>query len=170
MNEKHKRRIEAVNKLHEKADSFRGRILNVIAVIERDMAIILTDYFCTADEDKRALFFEHVAGKLSLEKKKRILIEVVKRDYPYYWNENKETLRDLQKIQEFRNKLAHSVIDTTDEAIAKPINLGVSFVGWNDGIPVTEIDVQEWKARAIDVASKLSEIKSLLPFKERPVA
>jgi len=61
-------------------------------------------------------------------KKKEILIEIVKADYPRYWEENKEFLNSLQRIQEFRNKLAHSVLDVSDDALERPLEEGVGFI------------------------------------------
>ena len=90
MDETYKKKVRAAEKLHEKARYLRGRFLNSVAVIERDIAAMLTEYFCTTDEEKRELFFSKVAEKLSLQKKKEIIIEIVKADYPRYWEENKE--------------------------------------------------------------------------------
>lgn len=128
----------AAEKLHEKARYFRGRFLNSVAVI-------LTEYFCTTDEEKQDLFFKKVAEKFSLQKKKEILIEIVKNDYPLYWVNNKEFLNSLQNIQEFRNKLAHSVLDVSDYALSRPLEEGVRFVQWKKGEPVTDKDFNEWE-------------------------
>jgi hypothetical protein len=163
------KKVDAAKKLHEKARYLRGRFLNSVAAIEHDIAVILTEYFCTVDESKRELFFEKVAEKLSLQNKKEILIEIVRNDYPSFWEENKQFLIDLQHIQEFRNKLAHSVLDVSDEALARPIEEGVGFVQWKKGSPVTDKEFQEWEVRANMVSSTLADIKQLLPFKEKPL-
>lgn len=170
MDEAYRKKVNAAKKLHEKARYLRGRFLNSVAVIERDIAVILTEYFCTIDESKRELFFEKVAEKLSLQKKKEILIEIVKNDYPRYWEENKQFLIDLQHIQEFRNKLAHSVLDVSDEALARQPEEGIGFVQWKKGAPVTDGEFEEWVVRANMLGSTLSDIKRLLPFKEKPLA
>ncbi len=170
MDEAHKQKMLSAEKLHEKARYLRGRFLNYVAVIERDIAAILTEYFCIIDEAKRELFFFKVAEKLSLQKKKEILIEIVKADYPRYWEENKEFLNSLQQIQEFRNKLAHSVLDVSDEALARPLEEGVGFIQWQKGAPVTDEEFQDWEVKANMLHSTLSDIKRLLPFKEKPIA
>lgn len=170
MDDEYNKKVAAAQKLHEKARYFRGRFLNSVAVIERDIAVILTDYFCTVDEDKRAMFFERVAEKLSLQRKKDILVEIVKNDYPRYWEEHKQFLTDLQSIQDFRNKLAHSVLDVSDEALSRPIEEGVGFVQWRKSDPITDTEFQEWEVRANMLSSTLSDIKLLLPFKEKPIA
>ena len=170
MDEEFSNKVAAAKKLHEKARYLRGRFLNLVAVIERDIAVILTEYFCTKDENKRELFFETVAERLSLQKKKEILIDIVKNDYPRYWEENKEILTYLQNIQEVRNKLAHSVIDVSDEALSRPIEKGVGFVQWRKGEPITDREFEDFEVRANTVNSTLSGIKNLLPFKETPMA
>lgn len=169
MDEKYRKSVAAAKKLHEKARYLRGRFLNSVAVIERDIAVILTEYFCTEDEKKRALFFSKVTEKISLNKKKEILIDIVKNDYPRYWEENKQFLTDLQNIQEFRNKLAHSVIDVSEEALARPIEEGIGFVQWGKGKPITDRDFEEWEVRANMVSTTLLDIKRLLPYKEKPI-
>ena len=57
MNQTHEEKVAAASKLHEKARYLRGRFLNHVAVIEKEIAVILTEYFCTEDETKRELFF-----------------------------------------------------------------------------------------------------------------
>lgn len=164
------KKMAAAEKLHEKARYLRGRFLNFVAVIERDMAMILTEYFCTEDDSKRELFYKKLAEKLSLRQKKEILIDIVRADYPRYWEENKQIFRDLQDIQEFRNKLAHSVLDVSDDALSRPIQEGVAFVQWNKGEPITDREFNNWELRAKKVCSALSDIKRLLPYKESPIA
>ncbi len=169
MDEGYTKKVAAAQRLHEKARYLRGRFLNSVAVIERDIAVILTQYFCTEDEEKQTLFFSRVAENLSLQKKKEILIEIVKNDYPRYWEEHKQFLHDLKNIQEFRNKLAHSILDVSDEALARPIEEGVGFVQWKKGEPITDDEFQDWEVRANMLSSTLSDIKRLLPFKETPI-
>ena len=170
MNDQYEKKVIAAKKLHEKARYLRGRFLNYVAVIERDMAVILTEYFCTADESKRELFFEKVAERLSLQKKKEIFIDIVKNDYPLYWDKNKELLRNLDKIQQFRNKLAHSVIDVSDDALARPIEEGVGFIQWNKGQPITERQFEDLEMKANMVSGTIRDIMPLLPFKQKPIA
>jgi hypothetical protein len=143
-----------------------------VAVIEREIALILTDYFCTSDEEKRKLFFTDVVNAhfFSLNSKKEVLVKIVKSDYPRYWNENIATLKALDEIMRFRNKLAHSVVDVSDLAITRPLEEGIGFVEWKDGEPITEKDFQDWDVKTNMVLTCLLEIKRLLPFKEKPIA
>ncbi len=159
--------FRAARLLHERAREYRGRFLNRMAVIEHDIAEILTDYFCRDDPDKQHLFFERIACRLSLEEKRNVLTAIVKADYPSYWDDHASFLKDIQQLQVFRNKLAHSILDVSDEALARPPEAGVGFVQWKGGEPVTEHELDNWCARANMIAGTLKEIRMLLPFKER---
>lgn len=160
-------KIAAAKKLHEKARQLRGRFLNHVAVIERDVAVIITEYFCREDEEKRDLFFAKVAERLPLRTKRDILFDIVKNDYPSYWEEHKELLANLQKIQDFRNKLAHSVLDVSDEALSRPLEEGVGFLQWKKGKPVTDKEFDDLAANANMVTSVLRDIRTMLPYKEK---
>jgi hypothetical protein len=94
----------------------------------------------------------------------------VKQDYPRYWDSHSDVLRDLDDIMAFRNRLAHSVVDVSETALARPLESGVGFVDWNQGEPITDEQFQEWDTKAGMVITCLIEIKRLLPFKERPKA
>jgi len=163
-------RIKAAQKIHERARYLRGRFLNSVACIERDIATILTDYFCTSDQEKRELFFNAIvtAHFFSLKAKKEVLMRIVKKDYPRYWDENNEVLKNLDDIMTFRNKLAHSVVDVSEAALARPIEDGIGFIDWEAGEPITDKQFQEWEVKANMVSSCLIDIKKLLPYKEKP--
>jgi hypothetical protein len=147
----------------------RGRFLNSVAAIERDIAVILTEYFCTSDPAKQELFFRHVVTSPSfpLRVKKEVLIRIVKNDYPRYWDEHSAVLQALDEIMTFRNKLAHSIVDVSDTALTRPLEEGIGFVDWKQGEPITDEQFQEWEVKSNMVSSCLVEIKRLLPFKER---
>ena len=161
-------KVRAAERLHEKARDLRGRFLNHVAVIERDIAVILTEYFCRENKDKRALFFTEMAEKTSLQKKKELLFNIVKADYPRFWEENAEHLNELQLIQEFRNKLAHSIVDVSEEALSRPPEAGIGFLQWKGGRLVTDREFDEFVVKANMVLSVLGDVRQLLPFKEEP--
>ena len=168
MDEARRAKLAAAQKLHERAREIRGGFLNLVAGIERDLALILTDYFCTTDSGKREIFFGQVTRRMSLNQKREILVSIVQKDYPTFWDEHKDFIRDLQQIQEFRNKLAHSVVDASDSALARPLEEGVGFVQWRDAEPITDEELEDWEVRTNMLASTLIDIRRLLPYKEIP--
>ena len=162
MADEHADLIKTAKKIHEKARYLRGRFLNTLAVVERDIGLILTEYFCTNDENKQELFFEKVVERLSLQRKKEIIIEIMKHEFPFWWDENKKLLSNFDEIQQFRNKLAHSIVDVSEEALLRPIDQGVGFVQWKQGQPVTDKEFEDMEVKANMIGSALAGIKQLL--------
>ena len=156
-------------KIHERARYLRGKFLNTVAVIERDIALIITDYFCNSDTQKRELFFRSIvtASFFSLRTKIEVLRIIVKNDYPRFWQRNNKALNILDKIIKFRNKLAHSVVDVSEAALSRPIEQGIGFIDWKKAEPISDHQFQEWEVKAHMVLSCLADIRRLLPFKEK---
>lgn len=138
-----------------------------MAVIERDMALMITEFFCQDDEYKQQIFFERIAEKLSFERKKEILFEVLKTGYADWWEKYKDLRSELSVVQEFRNKLAHSTIDVSEEALARPLEDGIGFIQWKKGEAITELVFDDLVVKANMASSALTEIKQLLSF--RPI-
>jgi Mg2+ and Co2+ transporter CorA len=149
-------RVLACKKIHEKANSFRGLFLNRVAVIEEKISTMLTNMLPL--EDKRRPF-----AKRPLEKKRQILFKKIQDDYSWYWNENKRHLEPLEEIIKFRNKLAHSVLDVTEQTLERPIADGVGFAGWERGKPVTDAYFNETIVKTTMIISCLSDIGKFLP-------
>lgn len=163
------KKIESSKRIHEKARYIRGRFLNHMAVIDHNISKILTIYFCRDDEEKQELFFRRIMGILSLENKRATFMEILKSDYPIYYIENAEILNSLAKLLEFRNKLAHSIVDVSDEALERPLEEGVGFILWKKGLPITDEQVSDYEVTANMVSSCLIDVERLLPFKQKEI-
>jgi len=170
MADEHSDETKIAQKIHEKARYLRGRFLNTVAVVERDIGVILTEYFCTIGDDKRELFFEKVVERIPLRSKEDILKEIMKKEFPYWWDENRGILSNFEEIRQFRNKLAHSIIDVSEEALARPINEGVGFVQWKKGQPITDNEFEDLEIKANRINSALMGIRELLRLNLIPVA
>jgi hypothetical protein len=64
------------------------------------------------------------------------------------------------------NKLAHSVVDVSEQALARPLDEGIGFIEWKEGEPISDADFQDWESKCAMVASCLADIRALLPFQE----
>lgn len=155
------------SKLHERAYFLRGRFLTLVSVIERNLAEILTEYFCREDADLRQRFFDRVAMKMSLNAKRDLWFEILKADHPSFWSKNEMHLLHLRSIQEFRNKLAHSVVDLSPQALTRGVEAGVGFVDWKRGEPIQDAEFEEWQVRAMMIFGLLNDHRRLLPFIEK---
>jgi hypothetical protein len=166
----HKEKRKVASEMHARAREMRGSFLNQIACIERDIALLLTDYFCTSCTDKRRLFFDHIVTKgfFGLRRKRDVLFRIVKNDYPRYWENNREHLTCFDEVADFRNKLAHCILDMSDDALERPIEEGIAFIDRDGSEPITETDFNNMEVKANMISSCLEDIKRLLPYKEKP--
>ena len=157
-------REDAAKKIHEKARYYRGRFLNSVAVIDHKASMIITKYFCKTNESIQELFFTKIvtAQFFSLRRKKDIAVEIVKILLPDYWERNKEHFKKLEEIIDFRNKLAHSIIDVSDEALRRPVSEGIGFIEWKNGEAITDRTFNDWEVKANMVFGCFSEIERLL--------
>jgi hypothetical protein len=136
-------RFMAAHGLHARAERYRGEFLNLVAVIERTLGELLTEYFCTSDPSKQRLFLTRIAARMSLEEKRTLLLTILQADYPTMAAEQVVCLKDLAHIQNFRNKLAHSVVDVSEEALKRDPGEGVGFVQWQEGAPIDDVEFHE---------------------------
>jgi len=160
--------MSANRKIHEKANFYRGLFLNRVAVIDSTISTMLANYFCPTDKRKWQLLRSKALSN-SIQRKKELLFEIVQKDYPDYWNDHKEHLEPLTEIIKFRNQLAHSMLDTSEDALKRPLAEGVGFLDWNNGSPVTDLYFDEFVVKTTMVLSCLSDITTLLPYIENPL-
>jgi len=99
---------------------------------------------------------------MSSEGRRVLLTNIVKQDYPEIWEEYKSLIQDLKQYQEFRNKLAHSMIDVSDAALARPLKDGIGFIQWKDAHPITEEEFNDWDARAATSYGILCDLKGMV--------
>ncbi len=162
-------KVKAAQEIHEKAKQFRGHFINSVAVIEQEIALILTEYYSRTDvpeEYKKVLRDARKCKFQKLDKNTNALLKIIKNYYLNYWDRYCCILEDIDKIRVFRNKIAHSPVDISEDALNRPIQEGVGFIEWNKGKPLSEADFQDWNARTNMIVGTLRDIKRVLPFKE----
>ncbi len=154
---------------HAYAREIRGRYLNSAAVLDIELAEILSEYFCK--ESTKDLFFAEIATSqpFSFRFKIELLSKILKLDYQGYLEEYPELLKTLNNIKEYRNKLAHATIDVSDEALSKDKITGVGFVTYKNGKKVVEFltleQANKRQAEINTIFSNIRDIKNLLPYK-----
>jgi hypothetical protein len=154
-------------KYHEFARELRGRYLNSAAVLDTQLAEILTEYFCK-DDYRRDLFFSEIATgqQLGFRVKIELLTKILKIDCKGYLNIHPELLKTLNRIKDYRNKLAHATIDVSDEALSKDKISGVGLVTYRKGKKVIDfITFEEAEERQVEINmmfSNITDIKRLL--------
>jgi hypothetical protein len=155
-------KIRLAQRLHSYVRDWRGRVLNTVAVIERDIALLISSYFC--EEEKKYFFFSEVATShfFSFRSKINILKKILKKDYQFCLDQNPDFFREIERVIEFRNLIAHSPIDTSDEALERDPKEGVGFVSYSDGVKsikvITEAGFNEMNGIMGNVSSELATL------------
>lgn len=153
----------AAQELHRKAQYYRGRFLNNVAVIEDQITAILRAYLKMKDRAIRTTRFNESS---TLHHKEILLVAIVKEEWPRFYEENEETLGSLPTIRAFRNALAHSKLDVSPEALKRSIDEGVGFLQWNRGKPVTDEEFDDYEMRVNMILASLNGIEQLISFKQ----
>lgn len=172
MNATHHSRIAFAQLLHEHARQVRGRYLNSAAVLELEIARLITAYFCE-DSARRDFFFSEVATgqALMFAAKIKLLTKILKRDFKLYLEGHPQLLRQLDDARKYRNDLAHATLDVTDASLDKKEVDGVGLVFFRDGEQqVRFVSLAESEDRQAEINMLISaarELQILLPLPYR---
>ena len=116
--------------LHKLAAELRGKFLNKSAWIETLLGDILASYFCS-DVNRRVLFSE-VANDMRSSTKAALLEKILQHSFPQLREAHPRLKKRLDSLRTFRNRLAHSHIDTSEDALAAKKFDEVTFVFYED--------------------------------------
>ena len=109
-------KFERLEKLHKLSQSIRGAFLDQAIAVEMLCSDIIAQHFCP-EVEKRYMFFSLVlsGGSLSFSSKTRIFRSIMKMCYPDLLEKFPELKVSLEKIRKFRNRIAHSMLDSSEE-------------------------------------------------------
>ena len=152
-------------KLHQFAAQLRGKFLNGAAWIDMLLCEIITSYFCTS-QNRRKLFFSEVGVDINLYRKTELLLKILKHEFPAILVAYPSLQEQLNAFRKFRNRLAHSHIDTSKLALRAKTTDEVTFIFYEDGKTkhqrVTRADAQLRAKEANQLRDDLLGIQRLI--------
>lgn len=106
--------------LYQKDNLLRGAYLVQAIMIEGIIGDIISLSLCP-NEDSRSLFTSLILNyrELTFDGKSKILKRLLESKYPTIVNKHKDVFGQINKIIQFRNKLAHCMLVTSDEFLKK---------------------------------------------------
>ena len=126
---------------------------------------ILVLYF-TQDAKKQSVLGEALTGRdFSFSARVELLEKVVKLSFPAFANTHNDFFTKLDKIRRFRNRLAHSQLDTSDKFLARggeQIQLAFYENGEEKHQIITFADVKLRLAECSQVVLQLVELQKLM--------
>jgi hypothetical protein len=157
-------RNEKVAKVIEYDMIIRGAYLAHVISIEGLVKDIILYHFCP-DEDKRKQFISLILnGRDYTPSGTEILEKVLDIHYHDLTQRYPKLIKDLNKIRQFRNSLAHSMLDTSDEFLAKNYTDRIRLVsnddrGQTNYRDITRSEIDERLEDSIDIQFALVDIR-----------
>jgi hypothetical protein len=145
------------------AAQVRGPFLEQAIFIERIIDDIVSNHFCL-DENRRNLFFSLVMPEIIFSKKIEILKQLLNSCYPDLGKKHPKLIKDLDNIRDFRNEIAHAMLDTSDEFMSKKCLDRIQFKSFKKGQTkpdeVTSENIKEKLKDCTRIILMLGEIQS----------
>jgi len=108
--------LATMNFLFSQSAKFRGKVIDITVFMEMVIAQILSKYF-TANERKESLLNSFVFDRMQLSVKFNLIKKIVKVSHPKLWKKYQRDLKEIESLIEFRNNLAHSMLDSSEDYI-----------------------------------------------------
>jgi len=125
---------ERLDKLYKRDVKYRGRVLTLSITIEHILSEIISHHFCS-NEYQRNLMFSLILTESGLMFKKKILIfkKLMELQYSDLLKKYPELVDSLEDVRDFRNKLAHFMLDTSEETIRKNAKEQINLIYHKNG-------------------------------------
>lgn len=107
-----------ISLLYTQSAKFRGKAIDISIFFETALSMFLASYFCS-DKDKRSRLNSYVFDRMPLTTKFNLLKKLLKLNHQELWNEHRAALKRCSKLIEFRNDIAHSMLDSSSEYATK---------------------------------------------------
>ena len=158
-------RKEKVAKVIEYDMIIRGAFLAHVIPIEELVKDIISYHFCS-DEEKRKQFISLILNgrDYTLASGIEILEKILDIHYHDLTQRYPKLIDDLNKIIQFRNSLAHSMLDTSDGFLAKNYMDRIRLISYNDRgqtnyRDITRSEIDERLEDCIDIHFALVDIR-----------
>jgi len=123
---------EQINRVYNLSKEIRGRFLDQAIPIEMLIDDIISWHFCP-EETRRSLFFSLMAPELTFSTKIKILKAILELRYPDLLKEHPKLIGEIKKIKKLRNKLAHSMLDSSEEFLEKRYDDRIRLIFYKKG-------------------------------------
>lgn len=130
---KEREKIKKLNDLRKLDCKIRGHFLVQTINIEWLIADILTAHFASFKDKHNQLFSYVIQPEIWLKKKIELFKKILDTYYPELSKKYPDLISNLEDINNFRNRIAHSNLDYTDDFINKNYTDRVQYIYYKDG-------------------------------------
>jgi hypothetical protein len=108
--------LDTTEQIQNSALKIRGYMLNELIFIERLIDEYITRHFCKDEHKKKELFEFIVCEYVAFEPKRHLLNYLIEKYDKELFENNESNLKDLTDLMVKRNRFAHWMVDTSEEA------------------------------------------------------
>jgi len=162
--------IVEIRKLLSLSEKIRGSLLDLAIYNEGILSNIISQHFCP-DDDRRALLFTLILNSADLKFSTKIEIfkNLLKLQYQSLIPKYPNVIKKLDRLRDFRNKLVHSILDTSDDFLAKQATDRIRLIQYKGGREIKfEITInernkkaEEWEELTYTLLNIQNEIKKI---------
>ncbi len=133
--------------------------------IELLVGDIISRHFCP-EEERHSLLFSLVINEtdLTFSSKINIFSQLLQLKYPDLLNRYPKVIDDLEKVRRFRNRIAHAMLDATEEFLGKKYEDRIQLVYYKGGEEkkqvVTEKEILERLKGCSQLVLALSDMQA----------
>lgn len=154
--------------IFERTAEISGTILALASMTEFSIGTIIADHFAENLEKRNLMFSLFISANLSFASKRQILMHVLRRDYKEIEADYPDLEKRLKKLTEFRNRVAHSFPDVTDDYLAKKYTDRIRLVYYQKGLRKhLEITFAHAQTKIREFASTLVQVDAIRDRIER---
>lgn len=107
----------AMNFLYSESSKYRGKAIDVMIFLEMSLSQILSNYFVEDNTSKASLLNSFVFDRMMLSAKFNLFKRILKTKHETVWKEYHQEVKEIGELLEFRNNLAHSMLNSSEDYI-----------------------------------------------------
>jgi len=136
-----------INFLFSQSSKFRGKAIDIAIMLEAMLVEFLGKYFCKEDKKKNTLLKSVILDRQNFSSKITWIKKILKIEHTEIYKKYESDLKEISRLIDFRNNLAHSILDSGEEFLNEikknPLPERIRITYYKDDDMKTEVLTRE---------------------------
>jgi|688.fasta_scaffold886247_1 hypothetical protein len=136
-----------INFLFSQSSKFRGNAIDIAIMLEAMLVEFLGKYFCKEDKKKNTLLKSVILDRQNFSSKITWIKKILKIEHTEIYKKYESDLKEISRLIDFRNNLAHSILDSGEEFLNEikknPLPERIRITYYKDDDMKTEVLTRE---------------------------
>jgi len=152
-------------------NEIRGSYLHRAIVIDYLISDIVSNHFCS-DREKTKFLFSVISKEVNFSRKIRIFKQILEACYPDLSKKYKNLSKELNSVGEFRNKIAHAMLDSSQEFLEEKHEDRIQLIFYSKGkeekLTITLSEKERRIEKADEIIYNLTKIQTEV-YRRNPI-